>query len=285
LAPTLFINQRSLSVPEHAKFLSPTLQHMFQVKQEDTHQIFKKIIPYNVNYVKSLLNKIKKKNIALTVIGYGGLNINVFYFIYHLAEKVDIKNLFEMLAVYENEHITLSNMFRIYTYNPRQEYYHAEPLNKVDAMMSPHQSKVLSENFITIYDYFSETISSSSNMIFFGAPDFPTRQLLENRRFIFGGHQNNEAILYKTPVVNENLTHETYGTINLSDFFFNIFELSVRFIDLLATRDIDDIEDNSLITKIDVTSRIKEDCEKLEELSTSNYNVYQHKKEKFKILL
>jgi hypothetical protein len=94
-------------------------------------------------------------------------------------------------------------------------------------------------------------------MVYFGAPDFETRKILEGENFLFAGHQGDKVILVKSPVVDDVITRETYGTINLASFFINMLVVTDAIIDSLAN-DFAEKDDDTILFEYDSKFEISE---------------------------
>jgi hypothetical protein len=75
---------------------------------------------------------------------------------------------------------------------------------------------------------------SEDRHFIFGAPNYEARKFLQDAPFIFAGHSDNEISFYSRPIVDSDLTRETYGKINLDYFFINILKGAEELINIFA---------------------------------------------------
>ena len=152
------------------------------------------------------------------------------------------------LTIYESDNISLSNSFRIYK-DMSKITQKTSPSHKFDLINNDSNiCKELNLNHIR----FSRPIKDDgfpTRRFYFGAPDFDTRKLMENQPFIFTGHSGNEVEFYGRPIVDSDLTRETYGKIHLDYFFMNILKSAEKLIDIFANNNPNDIPKDSLIFK------------------------------------
>lgn len=212
-----------------------------------------KFLDIDMLKLKANLIKIKRKNnINLISIGYGGFSINLIHFMYLLSEIVGEIKWLKKLTIYEHDNISLTNSFRIYKDMSKINCKSNSLMNKLELLDSDKLiAKRVSIRKIKFDEYNhilqKEIEEFDTKSIYFGAPDFETRKLLENSNFIFTGHSNNEVEFYHSPKVDSDITIETYGKIDLYYFFKNIIKSAEKMIDILANQNIDEIPKDTCI--------------------------------------
>jgi hypothetical protein len=192
-----------------------------------------KMADIDMSRLKVEMRKLKKKELTLVSVGYGGLSINVLHFLSLLAYRVDIDNIFKMLHIYEEDKISYTNAMRIYKDLTRVTCKMGERLNKTEIFDEDN----LAENIVLHQYYLTKDHIGDINdkVVFFGAPDFETRDMLKEYNFVFGGHNgDNLAFVYK-PDVDSDMTAETYGTINIASFFLNMLKAAEQLVYILAS--------------------------------------------------
>jgi hypothetical protein len=203
--------------------------------------------------LKEAMSAVKKKELTFVSVGYGGLSINVLHFLSLLAYRVGVENVFKTLHIYENDNVSYTNIMRIYKDLTHFKCNVGERMNKT--LLFDEEN--LAENILLHQYYLKEEHVGSvdENTIFFGAPDFATRKMLEDKHFLFGGHQGDNVVFVYRPKVDEELTTETYGTINLSSFYLNMMKAAENLMYVLAG-DLD-LGDDSVIFSHNSKEEIK----------------------------
>lgn len=97
--------------PKTAVAISPWFAKMFGVKQMELEQMCK-ILGYNKDDIRKLMNETKKKKKTLCMIGYGGTGVNTIHWLSEMANMVSATNVFEQVAIFERETAEISNLFR-----------------------------------------------------------------------------------------------------------------------------------------------------------------------------
>jgi hypothetical protein len=110
------------------------------------------------------------------------------------------------------------------------------------------------------------------DVFFFGAPDFETRDMLNKYNFIFGGHSGDSVAFVYKPVVDSDLTSESYGTINLASFYLNMMKATEELIYVLA--DDRKLEKDEILFKFNAKEYIQNKFPKTEEEYGKNVHSY-----------
>lgn len=231
-----------------------------------------KIAGLDMKRFKKALQIVKERELTFVSVGYGGLSINMLHFLSMLAYRVDVQDVFKGLHIYENDNISYTNVMRVYKDLTHVKCKLGERLNKTSLFDEDN----LAEN-ILVHQYYllEEHIGEiGEDVIFFGAPDFNTRDMLSKYNFIFGGHTGDEVAFVYKPKVDRDLTIETYGTINLSSFYLNMMKAVEELVYVLADG-IDEREPDSVIFQHNAKKDIQERFEKVEESFGKDIHSYK----------
>ncbi len=222
---------------------SPNSKNFVTVdKQYTFDDLLKKNIAYN--YYKTLdFEKIRDKQINLTIIGYGGFMINMMHFIELMRRKNTTGNIFKRISIYEDDKLSLLNSFRVYqdllqTRNNTNNKMDLFQVNNGIAYSIDMRNRRFCKDDI------------EDNYIHIGSPDFETRKILENKNFLFFGHSNEDTIIHKSPVIDSDMAVETYGKMDIAIFFEAVLSSTIMFLYTLQNYDIEDIDHNTLISDI-----------------------------------
>jgi len=201
---------------------------------------FDPITPEGKAKIRSMLSDLSKKRLKIVIVGYGGAMINFLWNLYLLSFISSFNDpIFEHIVVYEKENISLTNILRI-----------SKPI-LLESFLDIHQKegrlpkvRLLREEFqladsITSYIRYLEDpeeikILNDDGYIFIGAPNFEARMKLEETNFIFMGHANNELEIFFQPIVNNDLTFESYGSIDIPVLLSNLAAGTISMIDILG---------------------------------------------------
>jgi hypothetical protein len=200
--------------------------------------------PEGKERVRELLDNIAKKKLKLAVIGYGGAMINFLWNTYLLAFISSYNEpIFEEITIYEKESISLTNILRL-----------SKPII-LDSFLSIHcnddgslpKIRLIKEEFqltkkMVLFKRFLTEESEvkaleKEGYVFIGAPNFAARQLLENSPFFFLGHANNELEIFYQPLVNTDLTFESYGSIDVPVLLSNLAVGTIKQLELFLEVD------------------------------------------------
>lgn len=224
LAASMFVD-KDIEVPFGTEFISPNLAAIFN-SNAISFDYLVSLLDIDMAQLKIDLEELKAAQLNLIVVGYGGYSINTLEFLYQFCIRLGVSNLFKYIAIYEDDNLTYTNCLRIYP-NLGTPSNASNSIPKFDVFNDKYD-KVLSENINLVFHRLdAETYKEyylGKNVTLLGAPDFETRKLLEEVRFIFGGHAGDEVALINKPVVNAQITTESYGTINPSTLFLNLIK-------------------------------------------------------------
>ena len=228
LFPSCFVYGQDIS--KNAAFISKFLS----VYTGNKHIPFEEIATCFIDSdtLLKLLTKVKAKKLNLSLIGYGGMGINLLHFISLLADSIDIKHIFRSLQIYEADNLSFSNTFRIY----KDITKYASDINPQNKLRLFDEYNLAKEIKLIERRFTKDDINT--NQLHIGAPDFTTRKALYDSNFIFTGHKDDAVMLVSSPIVNDSLTIESYGSINLTTFFLNLIAVTIEFLKQLANIDI-----------------------------------------------
>lgn len=218
----------TIELPSNTEFISPNLASMCNGQAVPFGYLLS-LLDIDLEELKKDLEALKAANLNLVIVGYGGYSINTIEFLYQFCMQLGVQGLFKYLAIFEDDNLTFTNCLRIYPnlstpaavqntvtkFEVFSEKYDGILVDKEDAINLVY-SRLDEETFNEYY--------KDKNVTLLGAPDFATRALLEGSRFIFGGHSGDEVALINSPVVNAQLTTESYGTINPTTLFLNLIK-------------------------------------------------------------
>lgn len=228
LAASMFAD-KDIEVPSGTEFISPNLASIFN-SNTISFDYLVSLLDIDMVQLKADLEELKAAEMNLIIVGYGGYSINTIEFLYQFCIRLGITNLFKYIAIYEDDNLTYTNCLRIYP-NLSTPSASSNSIPKFDVFNDKYD-KVLSENINLVFHRLdAETYKEyyeGKNVTLLGAPDFETRQLLEEARFIFGGHSGDEVALINKPIINAQITTESYGTVNPTTLFLNLIKGSTK---------------------------------------------------------
>ncbi len=194
--------------------------------------------------IHSILKAIQAKGMKLAVIGYGGAMINFLWNVYLLAFLSDFNEpIFEEICVFEKEAISFTNILRLGKPILLESYLsiylnESGTLNKLNLIREEFQ---LAKDVTLIEDYLTEAEDLKelvdNDFVLVGAPNFEARKLLEDSNFFFFGHANNELEIFFQPIVNTELTFESYGSIDVPVLLSNIAAGTIEMLRIFTSFD------------------------------------------------
>lgn len=202
------------------------------------------VLGYKISEIRKWFQEIQKRELNVTFVGLGGMNLNVLENLLELCKDLDINCLFERLLIYENDVLEYHNTLRfsttallrtkdktIDTKNRLMEFtpYYKSSLYHHKELSSLARAVHITNKKFTVNDLYWRNI-------YFGAPDMETREVFFNSElpFFCAIHQNNTVSLWHKPKVDLSMQSETYGRIMLTEFFLNILDVTIQFIKALA---------------------------------------------------
>ncbi len=216
-----------------------------------------------------MLDKLAQKEHNLAVIGYGGAMINFLWDLFLLKTISEYPYpLFNKIVVFERENLSLTNLFRIGKFIILENYSSLfldenGKLNKLN-LIREEFSLAKEENFFLIEDYLTEDSDEmlqqlrEKNYLMIGAPNFAARKMLEKDNFFFFGHANNELEIFYQPYVDDELTFESYGSIDIPVLISNIAAGTIAMVNIFGDINKEDLQnkDKSLFNPSESLFRI-----------------------------
>jgi len=239
--PNLVLNKDYTSNYLHSKiYLSPNSKNFYTNGGNYTVLGFDELDKLAKNKYDIDFEKIQKNHArytTLNIIGYGGFMSNMIYFITEKHKRSNFKNetIFNTINVFENDKFSLINNIRTFqdTSLIRDKYklgsklallYNLEQSSNIFGYIN------LKERYFTKIDIENE--NPHHDHIYIGSPDFETRKILKNECFLFFGNSNSDFIIEKSPNT-DIMVRETYGKINIIEFWVGILESMYEFCRIL----------------------------------------------------
>ena len=225
LAASMFVD-KNIEIPHGTEFISPNLATIFN-QNTISFDYLVSLLDIDMVQLKADLEELKAARLNLVVVGYGGYSINTLEFLYQFCIRFGITDLFKYIAIYEDDNLTYTNCLRIYP-NLGIPANASNSISKFEVFNDVKYDSVLSDNINLVFHRLdAESYKEyylGKNVTLLGAPDFETRKLLEDARFIFGGHSGDEVALINKPIINAQITTESYGTVNPTTLFLNLIK-------------------------------------------------------------
>jgi len=188
---------------------------------------------------RALLDSIAQKHLKLAIIGYGGAMINFLWNTYLLAYITSYNDpIFKEITIFEKENISLTNILRISKPIILDSFLNIHcgengVLPKIRLFKEEFQ---LAEKTILFKRYLEDEEEirkmTEDNYIFLGAPNFEARVLLQESKFFFLGHANNELEIFYQPLVDMELTFESYGSIDIPVLLSNLAVGTIKMLEI-----------------------------------------------------
>jgi len=214
-----------------------------------------KIIDVTKTEIKKVFSEVKKKDIGLVSIGYGGSSSNILYWIYTLARIADMHDIFNFVSIHDEDIIEPHNLLRIPFIN--NKIAQRDYMNKVLYYNEKLFDRRLGKSHINA-SFFkpNKKLKEMKNIVIFGAPDIETRKKIDELNITWYAitHQDNEIQITETPSFSDSdpIT-EGYGVINLGCLLINHLYAAWIFIKGIADGEIkcttEPPEKNTLIFK------------------------------------
>jgi len=254
----------------HPKYLET--KNFWKVMKKSLPESLEKIKKIKSREIESLIKKINKKHLKLCFVGFGGANSNLLYNM-GLISRVNNKSIVDEIYVIEPENWAFTNILRVgkpVLDKARSRFSNlaeSESFQKIETIDETEKS-VSSDYFLTEVDYLTkEKILSlkEEGYIFIGAPDFSTRNLLQecDADFLMIGHSGNSIRITKNPTINGAVV-ETYGSIDIGILLMNLWAATFNLLDILANQNVEEIVEGTELFSFDFDSNFsEEDCIKI----------------------
>lgn len=225
---------------------NPNMARIMHCNVVPTKTIFN-ILGEDENVVKDNLETIIKKKLDIVIVGLGGSMSNFVYWTERLAEYFGIKeHIFKSALIYEEDKLEVSNLFRIpldYISPLYLKSINIDTRKGYSKALMMYNTKQFCKEFVLVDRYLNENddfkrIDNAYDFII-GSPILKTRDLLSKatNKFICPLHSNNDLYIFENPKIeNFETMIESYGSINLSYFFLNMFKMTLECLNLMATR-------------------------------------------------
>lgn len=222
---------RNVGLPKSAVTISPWFSSMLGIPQIPAEQLCK-LLGYNKTSLRKLLTDVKKRNLAMIFVGYGGTGVNTLHWLAEICKLTGIFEIFQTVAVYEPEKLEISNLLR----------YPKDPTKVVDTNTTNKTSLLTDElSCLTVSNYYAVITDRyrpapvEKHTIVYGAPSIATRERLSLfGNFISATHGDTDCSLHLNPLQNTDLQVESYGIIQLSNFFMNQLRLAIGLLEVLS---------------------------------------------------
>ena len=233
---------------KRASAISPFIANELNVAQVPFDDIIR-MLGYRKADISHIINRVKAKEIDLTLAGLGGTGMNFFHWAEEICYYTNCVNVFKSIEIYDADFVDITNIFRFpRIINPEKVYGLGLYANLLKCDMVNSYS-VLSVSTISKNMSFIEAANIKiqgtnlmkdrfRNRVFYGAPDIASREAfaeIEDMKFVSGTHGDDDCQLYIKPMQDSTLQVESYGMINLSVFFMNQVKLTIAFLELLAS--------------------------------------------------
>lgn len=231
-----------------------------------------RVLGYSEKDLKTLLHKVKQKDISMIFVGYGGTNVNTIHWLTEISYKLDAPRVFRNITIYEPEDIEISNLLR-FPILPANISSERAP-SKLGLFSS--SNNILSRRIAQLIPSFltRENLEAPGpNTVIYGAPGLQTRvELSSLGRFISATHGANECSLHLNPAQDTQLQVESYGVIELTGFFMNQLRMAIGLLEVLASdQDLNEQNKELLNYSFDGVTKLKTSkkyCFKLHGTST-----------------
>jgi len=247
--PRLFVSsnlnmnyaKEQANLPKTACAISPWFASTFNVKQIPTEQLCL-ILGYTKKDLTTLLKKVKTAKYSVSFIGYGGTNVNTLHWLSEISKFTNVINIFNESVIYEDDYIDVSNLIR-FPKNPSATLGYNHKLELLEDELTRLSYKTTTNRHYW-RDYYG-TLNKDKQHIFYGAPNIETRiSLSKLGGFISATHGNASCSLHLNPIQDTSLQVESYGVIQLSNFFMNQLRMAIGFLEILADPSFDPLEQN-----------------------------------------
>lgn len=231
------------SFPKTSYAISPLVADILNVPRVPIDHLCK-FLGYSVRDIKQLLVAVKHKELNFIFAGTGGTGMNTLVWLSELCSLTGTHNLFNKIALFENETIEFSNTFRFPVGLSEYSIPHsntsklalaekyAEKLSKLKVESNTYYLK---KSTTHDYTFFSGRKSRTSTVIY-GAPSLEIRnELSDIGHFICATHSANDCSIWLNPKQDDSLALETYGLIQLGSFFMNQLRMTIGLLELLAS--------------------------------------------------
>lgn len=187
----------------------------------------------SMEYIKDLVEKVRDKSIPIVVIGYGGMMINMIH-IWGVFSNMFGTHIFSKVSIYEDDKISFSNLFRLLKHPFSLAKYNDSYVCSKFYIMPVNELEISSSGINQYTVRFAQNyISDNEDIVYIGAPDFETRDILSKRKFLACTHSDDKIAIISRPIVDSSITGETYGKIDVGTLFPNIYLAAVKMLEVM----------------------------------------------------
>ena len=222
------------------------------------------MLGYTRTDITKMLSAIKREPNTLVLVGYGGTGSNFMHFLHEMCAWTGVNEVFKNIEIYDDDVLEVPNVIRMpyipemHRHNdPEKVYYIPKRFSNTTRKLTMYAAKLDARRIEGIRTGFNK-----SRLIFYGAPDMETRELLQSIdvTFVAGTHQESRFALRKNPVVDRDLILEAYGKINLSAFFIGQLKMTIEF--LMMFNSIELSNDEQELLAFDFYTMFSDECYK-----------------------
>ena len=214
-------------------FINPNIQKMCKLGNLISIKTLCGICNVDYAQLKEDIKTFAKNKTNLMSIGLGGASSAILHYIDRIADEFNVDKPINELIVYEDDILDITNLPRImldYMESREKEGCGDETLSNVSKLRLLDGYKAARAIVPQPMKY--KPGLDPSNYIIFGALDVETRVKMVSKYYATF-HTDNSAYLYYTPKYDEQdglLVQETYGKVDITNFFLNMFKLTTEFI-------------------------------------------------------
>lgn len=248
------------------RFMNPNLAKMYNANRMEIDDILA-ILGESQEEVKTLCESVQNKRRNIIIVGLGGGMSNFVHWVERFMEFFRIDGtMFENVAVFEDDDLELSNLFRI-----PLDYITPIFIKDIQNKKNPKslmmkntkqfaRNYVLVKNFINAYSDF-ENLNKSFDF-YIGGPTLEAREIIraKGKNFICPSHGNNDLYIHENPVTqNYEMMVETYGSVHLSYFFLNMVKMTIEVMKIIdrGTTEKDKLHIRYSAAEIDIAENLK----------------------------
>ena len=214
-------------------FINPNIQKMCGIGNLISIKTLCGICNVDYAQLKEDIKTFAKNRTNLMSIGLGGASSAILHYIDRIADEFHVDKPINELIVYEDDILDITNLPRImldYMESREKEGVNDEPISNISKLRLLDGYKAARAIVPQPYKY--KPGLNPSNYIIFGALDVETRVKMVSRYYATF-HNDYSAYLYYSPKYDEQdglLVQETYGKVDITNFFLNMFKLTAEFI-------------------------------------------------------
>lgn len=214
-------------------FINPNIQKMCKLGNLISIRTLCGICNVNYTQLKEDIKTFAKNKTNLMSIGLGGASSAILHYIDRIADEFHVDKPINELIVYEDDILDITNLPRImldYMESREKEGGDTGAISNISKLKLLDGYKAARAIIPQANKFRPQSLPD--NYIVFGALDVETRVKMIGKYYATF-HTDNSAYLYYTPKYDEQdarLVQETYGKVDITNFFLNMFKLTAEFI-------------------------------------------------------